>query len=136
MIHLLRGLDSSRYTYPGHHCEQCRKYWKSLRAFNTEISPSMKNLIMYFSIFYSPVSTLQCTKFVSSISHIYNFHFSIYIRAISSSSLHAIIAQSPALFPNIFKFCTVLPKFSNILPFFNIFCPFSEKLHACPYFVE
>ena len=35
-----------------------------------------------------------------------------------------------ALFQNIFKFCTFLPKFSNI------FCPFSEKSHECPYFLE
>ena len=34
------------------------------------------------------------------------------------------------IFPNIFKFCTFLPKFSNNLPFFTLFCPFSEKLHA------
>ena len=27
-------------------------------------------------------------------------------------------SQSPALFQNIFKFCTFSPKFSNILPFF------------------
>ena len=33
--------------------------------------------------------------------------------------------QSPALFKNILKFCTFLPKFSNILPFF-------QKLHAYP----
>ena len=33
--------------------------------------------------------------------------------------------QSPALFKNIFKFCTFLTKFSNILPFF-------KKLHAYP----
>ena len=51
--------------------------------------------------------------------------------------------QSPALFQNIFKFCIFLPKFSNILPLFNIFkyfspffCPFSEKSHACPDFLE
>ena len=50
--------------------------------------------------------------------------------------------QSPALFQNIFKFCTFSPKFSNILPFlpfFNIFlpyiCPFSENLKAWPYFL-
>ena len=34
------------------------------------------------------------------------------------------------VFQNIFKFCTFLPKFSNILPFFTLFCPFSEKI-AC-----
>ena len=34
------------------------------------------------------------------------------------------------IFPNIFKFCTFLPKFSNNLPFFTLFCPFSEKSHA------
>ena len=44
------------------------------------------------------------------------------IWAFSSSVLHAIIA--PALFQNIFKFCTFLPKFSKILPFFNIFKDF------------
>ena len=38
-----------------------------------------------------------------------------------------------ALFQNIFKFCyTILPKFSNILPF----CPFSEKSHTCHFFLE
>ena len=51
--------------------------------------------------------------------------------------------QSPALFQNIFKFCTFLPKFSNILPFFALFkhflvfwCFFFWKSHACPYFLE
>ena len=34
-----------------------------------------------------------------------------------------------ALFQNILKFCTFLPKCSNILPFF-------WKKHACPYFLE
>ena len=32
-----------------------------------------------------------------------------------------------ALFQIIFKFCTYLPKFSNILLFFVLSCPFSEK---------
>ena len=41
-----------------------------------------------------------------------------------------------ALFQNIFKFCTFLPKFSNILPFFAFFWPFPEKSHVCPYFLE
>ena len=44
--------------------------------------------------------------------------------------------QSPALFQSIFRFCTFLPKFSNILPFFHIFCHFSEKAHAYPYLLE
>ena len=38
------------------------------------------------------------------------------VKAYSNSSN----TQSPALFQNIFKFCTYLPKFSNIFPFFNI----------------
>ena len=38
-----------------------------------------------------------------------------------------------ALFQNTFTFCTFLPKFSNILPFLALF---SEKSHACPYFLE
>ena len=35
--------------------------------------------------------------------------------------------QSPALFQNIFKFCTFLPKFSNIFPFLTIFFPLFLK---------
>ena len=37
---------------------------------------------------------------------------------------------SHAPFQNIFKFCTFLPKFSNILPFLNIFLPCFRKI-AC-----
>ena len=37
--------------------------------------------------------------------------------------------QSPALFQSIFKFCAFWLKF-------HIFCPFSEKSYACPYFLE
>ena len=44
--------------------------------------------------------------------------------------------QKDALFQNIFKFCTFLPKFWYNLPFFVLFCPFSEKLHTCHYFLE
>ena len=33
--------------------------------------------------------------------------------------------KSPALFKNIFKFCTFCPNF-------QIFCPFFEKTHICP----
>ena len=49
--------------------------------------------------------------------------------------IFAIVAcmNETALFQIIFKFCTFLPKFSKILPFF---WRFSEKLHACPYFLE
>ena len=60
-------------------------------------------------------------------------------RAYSSSLLRPIIARDHLLFPSIFKFCTFLRKFSNILPFLsfsNIFYPFSEKSHACLYFLE
>ena len=35
--------------------------------------------------------------------------------------------QSPVLLQNIFKFCTFLPKFSNIFPFFNISVSFFLK---------
>ena len=41
-------------------------------------------------------------------------------------------ALYPALFENIFKFCTFLPKFSNILPFFNNFFPFFWKITRMP----
>ena len=36
--------------------------------------------------------------------------------------------QSPALFQNIFKFFTFLPKFSNILPFFAL--SLKNHMHA------
>ena len=52
------------------------------------------------------------------------------IRAYSSGLLRAIIEmQSPALFQNIFKFCTFLPKFSNIFPFFALFF-LKNRTHA------
>ena len=44
---------------------------------------------------------------------------------------HAIIARNHLIFfQNIFRFCTFLPKFSNILPFFafNIFLHFFWKI--------
>ena len=40
-------------------------------------------------------------------------------RVFSSNLLNC--KEALALFQNIFKFCTFLPNFSNILPFFNIF---------------
>ena len=40
--------------------------------------------------------------------------------------------QSPALFQNIFKFCTFLLKFPNVLPFLNIFLPFFWKITCMP----
>ena len=40
--------------------------------------------------------------------------------------------QSPALFQNTAKFCTVLPGFSNILPFFNISLHFFWKIAPTP----
>ena len=51
--------------------------------------------------------------------------------------------QSPALFQNIFKFCTFLSKFSKLSSFFALFkhffalfCSFSEKTAHMPYFLE
>ena len=44
--------------------------------------------------------------------------------------------QSPALFKNILKFCTLLPKFSNIFFFFNILCSFSDKLQLLPFTLQ
>ena len=62
-----------------------------------------------------------------------------FLAVYSMQKLHAITCP----FSNIFKFSKFLPKFSNILhcfalfkDFLAIFCPFSEKLHACPYFLE
>ena len=40
--------------------------------------------------------------------------------------------QSLALLQNIFKFCTFMFKFSNILPFFNIPLPFFWKIAPMP----
>ena len=40
--------------------------------------------------------------------------------------------QSPAPFQNIFKFCKFLPRFSDTLPFFNIFLPFFLKIACMP----
>ena len=37
-----------------------------------------------------------------------------------------------ALFQRIFKFCTFLPKFSNILSFFTLFMPFFWKIACMP----
>ena len=42
-------------------------------------------------------------------------------RAFFGSLLRAIIEKSPALFQNILKFCSFLPKFSDILQFFAVF---------------
>ena len=63
-------------------------------------------------------------------------------RAYSSSSLRAIIANNHLLFLKIFSnfvyFCPKFQIFCLISCLFNIFLPFlfpfSEKLHACPYF--
>ena len=43
-------------------------------------------------------------------------------RAYSNCFMRAIVTHEAALFQNIFKFCIFLPKFSNILPFFVLFC--------------
>ena len=65
-------------------------------------------------------------------------------RAFSSSLLRAIIAHNHLLFFKIFSnfvyFCPNFQIFCPFLPFLEIFlllfCPFSEKSHACPYFLE
>ena len=49
---------------------------------------------------------------------------------LASSFICDSYTHKAAVLQNIFKFCTFLPKFSNILPFFTLFCPFSEKI-AC-----
>ena len=45
---------------------------------------------------------------------------------------HAIICR----FSKCFQILYIFTQFSNMLPFSNIFFSFSEKLHACPYFLE
>ena len=63
--------------------------------------------------------------------YIYNITYCAF-RVCSSSLLRATTARiPPALFQKIFKFCTFLPKFSDILSFLNIILTFSKKLHAC-----
>ena len=49
--------------------------------------------------------------------------FDIIIRTYSSCFMREV-----ALFQNIFKFCTFLPKFSNILPFFSLFL--KNRMHT------
>ena len=44
--------------------------------------------------------------------------------------MRAFIEAAP--FPYIFKFCTFLPKFSNILPFHVFFLPFFWKITRMP----
>ena len=61
------------------------------------------------------------------------------IRAYPNSLLRAIIARNHLTFFKIFSNVHFCPKFSNILPFFDLFkhfYPFSEKFHACTYCLE
>ena len=65
-------------------------------------------------------------------------------RAFSSSLLRAVIARNHLSFFKIFSnfvyFCQNFQICCPFFPFFNMFLPFfrpfSEKLHACPYFLE
>ena len=52
-------------------------------------------------------------------------------RVYSSSLLHAIIAHNP-----FFKIFSDFVIFAQIFKYSALFCLFSEKLHACPYFLE
>ena len=57
----------------------------------------------------------------------------------ANSDVAKAYSQSPVLFGKKTNFVSFCPNF-QYLPFLNIFlplfCPFSEKLHACPYFLE
>ena len=71
----------------------------------------------------------------SSWSHITFLHKSYNkvfdkIKAFSSSLLPAIIARNHLPFLKIFS------NFVHFCLYFQIFCPFSEKSHACSYFLE
>ena len=65
---------------------------------------------------------------------------SIPSRAYSSSLMCAIIARNHLpffkIFSNFVHFCPNFQYFALFKHFFAIFCPFSEKSHACPYFLE
>ena len=64
---------------------------------------------------------------------------SIY-RAFSSSSSSAIITHNHLpflkIFSNLVHFCPNFQIFCPFLSFLTFFCPFSEKSHTRPYFIE
>ena len=55
-------------------------------------------------------------------------------RAYSSCFMHRMTAHRRLFFFK--KFSNFVHFCPNILPFLAFFCPFSEKLHACPFFLE
>ena len=94
------------------------------QAFNIGIVTTFR---IYIYIHHKTTSN-NTKAFVHILVNFFNYIY-IYIRAYSSSLMCAIIA------------CNCLPFeiFSNFVyfcPNFQIFSPFSEKSHPCPYFLE
>ena len=111
----------------------CRHTWKK------------NSRIIYTCILYSiyfPSFFFLFFFFFFSFTINFNQTFDILSKKVTctgpiSSLLQVVIVYNHLpFFQNIFKFCTFLLKFSNIVPFFNISLLFFEKLHPCCYFLE
>ena len=79
--------------------------------------------------------TLTALPITSTKLLVYLFlNFFMIAMAFSSSLLHVIIACNHQPICNIFKFCTFLPKFTNILHFFALFKYFFFFYLFLPFF--
>ena len=62
--------------------------------------------------------------------------FSVLAGPILAAYCFRLLNAITCLFQNISKFCTFFPNFQIFYPFSTFLCPFSKKLHPCPYFLE
>ena len=72
--------------------------------------------------------------YTHTYTHIYTHIFHIYIRAYSSCFMHVVVTCMRLPFFSIYFQISYI--FAKIFKYFALFCPFSEKLHACPNFLE
>ena len=68
--------------------------------------------------------------YTHTYTHIYTHIFHIYIRAYSSCFMHVVVTCMRLPFFSIYFQISYI--FAKIFKYVALFCPFSEKLHACP----
>ena len=131
-------------------CEFC-KIFKNIFSFDETpledcflcLSVNFEKFFRTLHLYSTPLGNclfhVQIAEFQPPVTHCL---FQQFIACHNRRQSPAIIARNHLqYFQKFFKFCTFLPKFSNILHFavflkhlFTLFfLPFSEKAHACPY---
>ena len=106
----------------------------------TQIILYLKTKLIFKSKLYLPGLIIkQNTKHLSASNIFWHLWCSNNLKhSYHCSNLNPVLGpsnysmQSPALLQNIFKFCTFLHKFLNILPFSNISLPLFSKISPMP----